>query len=324
MQIRRQEIFTGLLVFATAAAAVFVLLLIGAPGTFSTVKTYYVHFDNVGGIKPGAPVNLAGRKIGQVTKLFSPVPLSQRPEDHPNFEALVEMKVSDSAGVFKEVTVTLSQFGLLGEFVIDLTSGDESSGPAPDGFHFIGVRAPDISQFMTEMLGSIKPVATEAEKTLEQLRLTAVNLQRLTGEGSDFDGTMERMKALGDNLVSLSSKEGPLWNAIEKFKGLTGDLQHISSDLVERDTINLTLNSFRSTVDELAATSSSLKDVIGNVGPELESTVRNVQQATDTLKRQPWRLVWPTTKKYPDEETEALPPIVEVNGVPVRRAIPVN
>lgn len=323
MQIRRQEIFTGLLVAATVAAVVFVLLLIGAPGTFSEVKTYYIHFDNVGGIKPGAPVNLAGRKIGQVTKLFSPVPSSQRPPDHPNFEALVEVKVSDASGVFKEVTVTLSQFGLLGEFVIDLTSGVESSGPAPDGFHFIGIRAPDVSQFMAEILSTIKPVTTEAEKALEQLRLTAANLQRLTGEGSDFDGTMERMKLLGDNLVSLSSKEGPLWGAIEKFNGLTGDLKYISSDLVEKDTINLTLEGFRGTINDLAETSADLRDTIGKVTPELEATMKNAAQATDTLKRQPWRLLWPSTKEYPDEQAN-LKPLTEVNGVPVRRAIPVN
>lgn len=325
MQIRRQEIFTGVLVVATVAVVVFVLLLIGAPGTFGDVKTYYIHFDNVGGIKPGAPVNLAGRKIGQVTKLFSPVPLPQRPEGHADYEALVEVKVNDASGVYKEVTVTLSQFGLLGEFIIDLTSGDAASGSAPEGYHFIGKRAADISSFMSETLETIKPLAESAKVTLEQLRETAQNLQKLTNDDSDFSATMARMKELGDNLVTLSAQEGPLWSAIEKFKGLTGDLKHISSDLVEKDTINLTLNSFRSTAEGLADTTATLNQTIDELAPELTATVRNAAQATDTLKRQPWRLVWPSTKKYPEEKVKPTgKPDYVIDGVPVRRAIPVN
>ncbi len=325
MQIRRQEILTGTLVVATVAVVVFILLLIGAPGTFGDVKSYYIHFDNVGGIKPGAPVNLAGRKIGQVTKLFSPVPLSQRPDGHPDYEALVEIKVNDASGIYKEVTVTLSQFGLLGEFIIDLTSGDAASGLAPEGYHFIGSRAPDISTFMAETLETIKPVAEEASLTMKQLQATAENLKRLTDEGSDFSATMARMKELGGNLVTLSAEEGPLWSAIEKFNGLTGDLKHISSDLVQKDTINLTLDSFRGTIDDLAQTSASLNRTISDITPELTATVRNAAQATDTLKRQPWRLVWPSTKKYPEEVVgpEGKPDYV-IDGIPVRQAIPVR
>src|SRR5262247_4334668 len=61
MQLERNEILTGLLV------------LLGAPGLFRPLVTYRIYFDNAAGIKQGAPVMLAGRKIGQVQKLYSPV-----------------------------------------------------------------------------------------------------------------------------------------------------------------------------------------------------------------------------------------------------------
>src|SRR5437773_5778555 len=73
MQLQRNEIMTGLLVIATIAVVAFVLVLLGAPGLFRPVVTYKIYFDNAAGIKQGAPVMLAGRKIGQVQKLFSPV-----------------------------------------------------------------------------------------------------------------------------------------------------------------------------------------------------------------------------------------------------------
>src|SRR5207247_4449768 len=73
MQLQRNEIMTGLLVIGTVAVLAFVLVLLGAPGLFRPLVTYKIYFNNAAGIKVGAPVMLAGRKIGQVQKLLSPV-----------------------------------------------------------------------------------------------------------------------------------------------------------------------------------------------------------------------------------------------------------
>ena len=73
MQLRRNEILTGLLVLATVAVLTVILILLGAPGLFRPLVTYRIYLDNAAGIKLGAPVLLAGRKIGQVEKLYSPV-----------------------------------------------------------------------------------------------------------------------------------------------------------------------------------------------------------------------------------------------------------
>src|SRR3954454_19911994 len=73
MQLRRNETLTGLLVIGTIAVLVGTLILLGTPGLFRPLQTYRIYFDNAAGIKLGAPVLLAGRKIGQVQKLYSPV-----------------------------------------------------------------------------------------------------------------------------------------------------------------------------------------------------------------------------------------------------------
>src|SRR5436190_11111639 len=73
MQLQRNEVLTGLLVLTTVAMVTGILILLGAPGLFRPLVTYRIYLDNVAGIKLGAPVLLAGRKIGQVEKLYSPV-----------------------------------------------------------------------------------------------------------------------------------------------------------------------------------------------------------------------------------------------------------
>src|SRR5580765_4400356 len=73
MQLQRNEVMTGLLVVGTVAIITAVLILLGAPGLFRPLVTYKIYVDNAAGIKQGAAVMLAGRKIGQVARLYSPV-----------------------------------------------------------------------------------------------------------------------------------------------------------------------------------------------------------------------------------------------------------
>src|SRR5438309_1710977 len=143
MPIRREEVRTGLLVLVSIAIITGVLLALGAPGVFKPVNTYRIFFDDAGGIKQGAPVLLAGRKIGQVTQLFSPVPLEDRPEKFKNYEALVEVRVDRDAQIFREVRVRMQSYSLLGEQVIDFSSGQPQSGLAGNRAYFVGERAKD-------------------------------------------------------------------------------------------------------------------------------------------------------------------------------------
>src|SRR5437899_5328357 len=132
MQLQRNEIMTGLLVIGTIAVVAFLLVLLGAPGLFRPLVTYKVYFDNAAGIKQGAPVMLAGRKIGQVQKLFSPVSREEdrraqevaaaihpaeanantKPSDgKPRFEVRVDVQVDKSAVVYRDAKARLMQLG---------------------------------------------------------------------------------------------------------------------------------------------------------------------------------------------------------------------
>ena len=88
MQLQRNEILTGLLVLATVAILTGILILLGAPGLFRPLVTYRIYLDNAAGIKQGAPVLLAGRKIGQVEKLYSPVSKEEAQRAEAAAEAL--------------------------------------------------------------------------------------------------------------------------------------------------------------------------------------------------------------------------------------------
>src|SRR5262249_55990224 len=125
MQLRRNEILTGMLVVGTIAILVGTLIFLGAPGLFRPLTSYRVYFDNAAGIKLGAPVLLAGRKIGQVQKLYSPVTPEEerrarevaatfRPEPSPapsngkpKFEVRIDVQVDKNAKVYRDALVRM-------------------------------------------------------------------------------------------------------------------------------------------------------------------------------------------------------------------------
>ncbi|MEP6699329.1 MAG: hypothetical protein ABJB09_06320, partial [Verrucomicrobiota bacterium] len=225
MQLKRNEILTGLLVLVTVAVLTGILILLGAPGLFKPLVTYRIYLDNAAGIKLGAPVLLAGRKIGQVDKLYSPVsredamraeaaaealrtpdpnatptptpkPNATPPpiETKPKYEARIDVRVEKVAGVYKDAKARLITLGLLGETAIDFTQGNESSGRANDGETFAGERVPDFGESISKMLDIVKPVALEATGTLKELQTTAQNLSKITDEYSQLNMALAQMR----------------------------------------------------------------------------------------------------------------------------------
>jgi ABC-type transporter Mla subunit MlaD len=306
MQIRREEIRTGLLVVVTIAILTAVLLAIGAPGVFHPTNTYRIYFDNAAGLNQGAPVLLAGRRIGQVMALISPVPMRDRPKGYETYETLVQVEVDRSAEIYNKVQVTMLQTSLLGQPVIDFTNGDETSGLATDGSYFVGIRQKDFTAAISDAVDVIKntvtPVAIQAQKTMQELSSTADNLRKLTAPGSNVDQAVTQFRHFGDNLVQISAKDSPLQRSLDNIEMLTGTAGHLNQALANVDTVTnqlLAQNRIGKTLANLQRTSENLNSAVSGLAPKVEIITTNLEQATDTVKREPWRLVWPMTKRYP-------------------------
>jgi ABC-type transporter Mla subunit MlaD len=310
MQLQRNEIMTGLLVIGTIAVVAFLLVLLGAPGLFRPLVTYKIYFDNAVGIKPGAPVMLAGRKIGQVQKLYSPVSPEEEKRAQeaaaavhlsepsasatpaptkPIFEVRVDVQVDKSAKVYRDAKALLMQLGLLGDMAIDITQGTEKSGRAKDGEMFAGERTPDLGEAAARMLEVIKPVAAEATNTMKDLQQTAQNINRLTDENSELHLALGQFKIFGQHLSDLTAPDSALSHSL-------ANIEKISTSLTDNDNIEVTLRNLR-------ASSEKLKVATNDLGPAGE----NIKQFSETIKTQPWRLIWPTTKKYAEASPTPAP-----------------
>jgi phospholipid/cholesterol/gamma-HCH transport system substrate-binding protein len=312
MQLKRNEILTGLLVVATLAVLTGVLILLGAPGLFRPLVTYRIYFDNAAGIKLGAPVLLAGRKIGTVAALYSPVSKEEnqralqvdksvnRPDQTPTppnakpprYEVRIDVQVDRKALLYRNSKPRMITLGLLGETAIDFTEGTEASGRSANGEVFVGERVPDFGEAIANLLEIIQPVATEATATMKQLESTAQNLSHITDENSQLNLALTQFRTLGENLNHITGPDSSLSSSLQ-------NLQRTTEDLNKNDNIELTLQNLR-------VSSEKLKSTLNSLGPSLESIGHNVEDATATLRSQPWRLIWPSTKKYPADTEPAV------------------
>ena len=216
MQIHKNELTTGILVLVTLGVLIAVLVVIGMPGVLKPLNTYRIYYDNANGIRPGAPVLLAGREIGKVTILESPVPLEKRPKDHTDYEVSIDVQVAKNATIYRNATARLMQQGLMGQQVIDFVRGDANTGLAENRAEFVGERVPDITDSVNE------------------------DMKRLTGPESDLALTIKNTKMF---VVMLN--KSPIPRVIE-----------------------------------------------------------NAEQLTNVLKKEPWRLLWPSKPPAADEPTK--------------------
>jgi ABC-type transporter Mla subunit MlaD len=202
------------------------------------------------------------------------------------YEVRVDVQVDKNAKVYRDARTRLIQLGLLGDMAIDITEGTESSGRAKGGEMFAGERVPDFSEAAAKLLEVIKPVASEASSTLKDLQTTSQNLSRLTDENSELNLALGEFKTFGEHLVDLSAPDGALSQSLN-------NIEKISTELTANNNIGVSLQNFRDSSERLKATMNDL----GPAG-------RNIKDFSETVKTQPWRLIWPSTKKYPEEQQQ--------------------
>lgn len=121
MQTKALELLVGLF-FTLGVAAVFILtfrvasLDAGSAGDSFAVTA---DFENIGGLKPGAAVTMAGVRIGRVRSIEI---------DPTTFEAKVTMRIENGYdNIPKDSSASIFTAGLLGEQYIGLVPGGEDA-----------------------------------------------------------------------------------------------------------------------------------------------------------------------------------------------------
>ena len=159
MSQRSVELKVGVLILvAMGLLALFIVVMGGL--SFAPTYTVYVDFDNPGGLKTGAPVRIAGVKIGRVSAMeFRGASLDPKSPDHePVVRVVAALESQYKSSVFDNAKWFVTTQGVLGEFYLGLDPGTPDRPPLKDGSIVRGLSPPRL-----DLLCSAKPTSSCTE-----------------------------------------------------------------------------------------------------------------------------------------------------------------
>lgn len=120
------DFWVGLFVALGLLALLFLALKAGNMSAFTFQKTYSVRalFDNIGGLKPRAPVKSAGVVVGRVTEINF---------DDQSYQATVTLSLEDRYKFPKDSSIKILTSGLLGEQYVGIEAGGDAEMLADGG-----------------------------------------------------------------------------------------------------------------------------------------------------------------------------------------------
>jgi phospholipid/cholesterol/gamma-HCH transport system substrate-binding protein len=118
MQRKSLDVWVGLFVLLGALALMFLALKAGNMSSFNFGPSYVIkaRFDNIGGLKPGAPVKSAGVVVGRIESIGF---------DDKNFQASVNIRMQGGIAFPKDSSAKILTSGLLGEQYVGLEPGGD-------------------------------------------------------------------------------------------------------------------------------------------------------------------------------------------------------
>jgi len=112
------DVWVGLFVLLGLAALLFLAFQAGNMRSMSFGQTYTIsgRFDNIGGLKPQAPVKSAGVVVGRVSEITF---------DDKSFQASVRLDLDTEYKFPKDSSLKILTAGLLGEQYIGIEAGGD-------------------------------------------------------------------------------------------------------------------------------------------------------------------------------------------------------
>jgi ABC-type transporter Mla subunit MlaD len=221
---------------------------------------------------------------------------------------MVRVQVTEDSQIYKQTTVAMRSFGLLAELVIDFTNGNADSGLAEPNAKFVGQRSPDLAEVGPLIIKKLEPVLRQSESTLAELQKTSHNLTILTAQESVLTSTLKTFGGVGENLKTMTAKGGGIDSALVSVHEVLANVKDVTGQLQKDNNLEKTIGNFKASSAKLKIVLDSLDKTMGTVLPRLDVIVSDLSELTGKLKQQPWRVIWPSTIKYPAGQAGAEEP----------------
>jgi phospholipid/cholesterol/gamma-HCH transport system substrate-binding protein len=246
------ELKIGLLsVFAIIMTGVLIFMLSGESGFFWQQYGLKTIFPNVAGLKPGAPVRLAGVEVGSVTEV-----------DFTGDRVEVSMKLRDDMQprITTGSIAYLGSVSLLGEAAVDITPSSEGM-PIPEWGYVRSGRA----------AGSISDVAATATAGVEEATKLLVDIRN----GRGTVGRLFTDETLYNEMNNFITAAQDVANTMNRGRGTIGRLAQDPA----------AAKALEASLQNLEAVTARIRSGEGSLGRLLtdDSLTRSAASATSNL-----------------------------------------
>lgn len=294
------ELKVGLItIFAIVMTAILIFLLSGQAGFPWQQYALKTVFENIAGLKEGAPVRLAGLEVGTVEALeFT----GERVEVTMNVRRDMQSRITSAS------VASLGSVSLLGESAVDITASTDGmpidewgyvpSGPPAGSLTDVATRASTGIEELTGLLrdiragqGTIGRLVTDDSvyRELDGLLSAAEQVARNINQGRGTIGRLmtdpaaaRSLEASMDNLAAVTGRiragEGSLGRLLADDAFATS----LTSTTTNLDAITGRMNRGEGTLGQLA-TNPELFNRLNSVSDRLDAVVANLQQGQGTM-----------------------------------------
>jgi phospholipid/cholesterol/gamma-HCH transport system substrate-binding protein len=255
------ELKIGILAtFSVVMATVMIFLLSGEGGFFWQRYSLKTMFPNIAGLKPGAPVRVAGVEVGSVRDVQF---IGDR------VEVTMEISRDMQSRVTSTSVASLGSISLLGEAAVDVTASSAGT-PIPEwGYVPSGPAA-----------GSLTDMASQASAGIQEL----TGMLRDTRNGEGTLGRLFTDEGLYTDLQTLVQSVEQVVQSVNQGRGTLGRL---ANDPAAAKALETSLQNVEAVTARIRAGEGSLGRLLNDdaMARSLTSTTANLESITGRVSR---------------------------------------
>ncbi|NLY94823.1 MAG: MCE family protein [Myxococcales bacterium] len=289
----------------------------------------YVDFNNPGGLKGGAPVNIGGIRIGRIEGVDylggKEDPITKR---RPMIRVRARINREYLDTIYEDARFYVTSTSIVGESIMAIDPGDPRKEPLGENAYVIGIDPPRMDLAFAkayELLETISSLLVDNREDLEGLVKNASSLlgslnEIMTKHGDRVDRIIENVESISDEaneLVAGANKivNGPrvariLRNVDESLAVVNRDIDPIMKDVrsithkvddaldmigpKQQEQVKSILEDGAAIAADAKAMVSHIRQGRGTVGAILmdEAMYDDIQEMLRDLKHNPWKLFW--------------------------------
>lgn len=209
MSQRSMEMKVGVLVIASILMLVGFVVVMGGMSLQSSYRIY-VDFDNPGGLQSGAPVRIAGVRVGRVTAIeFRGGEVDKKGKPVKPIRVIASIESQHKKAIHTDAVFFITAQGVLGEMHLAIDPGSYTKPILEDGAVVEGISPPRLDQLLSE-----------SYELLHRTYLGLVQNEQKIGE--TFDGLHRTLRVTG-NL--LEKHEADISSIVVRLERVAGEAE---------------------------------------------------------------------------------------------------